>query len=141
MHTLQIAMIIFFENTITLMQTNKKLLKIVLVLYFFASAIKKKAPTIYLSKLNIKDQICVFISQVIWKNRNQKHVITVGSFVFVGNGAYSVSHPSNSPHYDLVIKNVQKNHSGVYECQVSTREVMSIDIQLNVIGRSFKREK
>lgn len=44
------------------MQTNKKLLKIVLVLYFFASAIKKKAPTIYLSKLNIKDQICVFIS-------------------------------------------------------------------------------
>lgn len=142
MHTLQIAMIIFFENNITLMQTNKKLLKIVLVLYFFASAIKKKkAPTIYLSKLNKKDQICVFISQVIWKNRNQKHVITVGSFVFVGNGAYSVSHPSNSPHYDLVIKNVQKNHSGVYECQVSTREVMSIDIQLNVIGRSFKREK
>lgn len=62
MHTLQIAMIIFFENNITLMQTNKKLLKIVLVLYFFASAIKKKAPTIYLSKLNKKDQICVFIS-------------------------------------------------------------------------------
>lgn len=133
-------MIIFFENNITLMQTNKKLLKIVLVLYFFASAIKKN-PTIYLSKLNKINQICVFISQVIWKNRNQKHVITVGSFVFVGNGAYSVSHPSNSPHYDLVIKNVQKNHSGVYECQVSTREVMSIDIQLNVIGRSFKREK
>uniref|UniRef100_A0A8W8I0S6 Ig-like domain-containing protein n=1 Tax=Magallana gigas TaxID=29159 RepID=A0A8W8I0S6_MAGGI len=71
--------------------------------------------------------------EVIWKNRNQKHVITVGSFVFVGNGAYSVSHPSNSPHYDLVIKNVQRHHAGVYECQVSTREVMSIDIQLNVI--------
>lgn len=75
--------------------------------------------------------------QIIWKNRNQKHVITVGSFVFVGNGAYSVSHPDNSPHYDLVIKNVQKHHAGVYECQVSTREEMSINIQLNVIGTSL----
>nr|XP_022333121.1 vascular endothelial growth factor receptor 1-like isoform X2 [Crassostrea virginica] len=78
--------------------------------------------------------------EIIWKNRNQKHVITVGSFVFVGNGAYSVSHPDNSPHYDLVIKNVQKHHAGVYECQVSTREEMSINIQLNVIDPPKDKE-
>ncbi|XP_048734833.2 uncharacterized protein LOC125650510 isoform X2 [Ostrea edulis] len=71
--------------------------------------------------------------EVIWRNRNQKHVITVGTFVFVGSGAYSVSHPANSPHYDLVIKNVQKHHAGVFECQVSTQEEMSIDVTLNVV--------
>lgn len=54
MHTLQIAMIIFFENNITLMQTNKKLLKIVLVLYFFASAIKKKSPNHLFIKIEQK---------------------------------------------------------------------------------------
>lgn len=76
--------------------------------------------------------------EVIWKNRNQKHVITVGTFVYIGSGAYSVSHPANSPHYDLVIKNVQRHHAGVFECQVSTREDMSIEVTLNVIDPPVK---
>ncbi|XP_061164135.1 zwei Ig domain protein zig-8-like isoform X2 [Saccostrea echinata] len=76
--------------------------------------------------------------EVIWKNRNQKHVITVGTFVYIGSGAYSVSHPANSPHYDLVIKNVQRYHAGVFECQVSTREDMSIEVTLNVIDPPVK---
>lgn len=57
-------MIIFFENNITLMQTNKKTVKNCACFIFlcFRDKKKKKAPTIYLSKLNKKDQICVFIS-------------------------------------------------------------------------------
>lgn len=58
MHTLQIAMIIFFENNITLMQTNKKLLKIVLVLYFFASAIKKSPNHLFIKIEQKRSNLC-----------------------------------------------------------------------------------
>jgi hypothetical protein len=69
----------------------------------------------------------------VW--RNQKHIITIGTHVYVAGGEYSVSHAANSPHYDLVIKNVQSHHAGVFECLVTSQEDMRMDVTLNVIGR------
>ncbi|KAK3097210.1 hypothetical protein FSP39_007524 [Pinctada imbricata] len=72
--------------------------------------------------------------EVIWKRKNQKHVITVGDFVFISDNSYSIDHRDDSDDWNLIIKNVQKSHAGYFECQVSTRENMNITVQLNVIA-------
>lgn len=71
--------------------------------------------------------------KVVWKKTDQKHALTIGDFVFTSDKSHSVDHTQKSNKWNLVIKNVQKSHAGLYECQVSTKEDLFRRVRLNVI--------
>ncbi|KAL5004630.1 hypothetical protein ScPMuIL_018086 [Solemya velum] len=70
---------------------------------------------------------------VIWRKISDGNVLSVGTYMMVGDGSYSISHRDSRNEWNLVIKNVQLYHAGLYECQISTKEVISKNITLNVI--------
>lgn len=75
--------------------------------------------------------------QVIWRKISDGNVLSVGTYMMVGDGSYSISHRDSRNEWNLVIKNVQLYHAGLYECQISTKEVISKNITLNVIGQKM----
>lgn len=74
--------------------------------------------------------------QVVWKKTDQKHALTIGDFVFTSDKSHSVDHTQKGNKWNLVIKNVQRSHAGLYECQVSTKEDLFRRVRLNVIGKT-----
>ncbi|XP_069138679.1 protein amalgam-like isoform X2 [Argopecten irradians] len=70
---------------------------------------------------------------VIWKRKSEKHALTIGDFVFTSDNSYSVEHADRSQIWALVIKNVQKEHAGDYECQISTKEDLNRTVSLTVL--------
>lgn len=73
--------------------------------------------------------------KVIWKRVNQKHALTIDDFVFTSDSRYYIDHTDHGGDWNLVIKDVTKDHAGMYECQISTKEDLSHQIRLNVIDR------
>ncbi|XP_033749736.1 follistatin-related protein 4-like isoform X2 [Pecten maximus] len=73
---------------------------------------------------------------VIWKRKSEKHALTIGDFVFTSDNSYSVEHADRSQIWALVIKNVQKEHAGDYECQISTKEDLNKSVSLRVLDAS-----
>ncbi|XP_060080798.1 protein amalgam-like [Ylistrum balloti] len=73
---------------------------------------------------------------VIWKRKSEKHALTIGDFVFTSDNSYSVEHVDRSQIWALVIKNVQKEHAGEYECQISTKEDLNKTVSLTVLDAS-----
>ncbi|OWF39779.1 protein amalgam-like isoform X2 [Mizuhopecten yessoensis] len=73
---------------------------------------------------------------VIWKRKSEKHALTIGDFVFTSDNSYSVEHADRSQIWALVIKNVQKEHAGEYECQISTKEDLNKTVSLTVLAAS-----
>ena len=72
----------------------------------------------------------------MWKRWNEEHPLTIGDFVFTNDPRYYIDHPDRSYQWNLVIKDVTKDHAGVYDCQISTKEEMYRAITLNVIRKS-----
>lgn len=66
---------------------------------------------------------------------NQKHALTIDDFVFTSDSRYYIDHTDHGGDWNLVIKDVTKDHAGMYECQISTKEDLSHQIRLNVIGK------
>lgn len=71
--------------------------------------------------------------KVIWKRVDQKHALTIGDFVFTSDKSHSVDHAEKSIKWNLVIKDVQKEHAGLYDCQISTKEDLFRRVLLNVV--------
>lgn len=71
--------------------------------------------------------------QVIWKKVNENHVLTYGEMVFVGDPDISIEHLPHREEWNLIIKNVQPEHAGLYECQISTKEDLRKYVQLNIL--------
>ncbi|XP_059174833.1 hemicentin-1-like isoform X2 [Physella acuta] len=81
---------------------------------------------------------------VIWKRVDQITPITVGSYVFDPDNRYSVSHNDqntdethrfgqDNSRWNLQIQNVNIEHAGTYECQISTKEDFARNVTLHVI--------
>ena len=63
-----------------------------------------------------------------------EHALTVGKFVFVDDPDIDIDNLPHRDEWNLIIRNVQTRHQGIYECQISTKEDLRRYVQLNVIG-------
>ena len=77
--------------------------------------------------------ICQF--QVVWRKAADPHPISIGEFVYAPDKRYAVRIAVERREYNLDIHNIRKSDSGVYHCQVSTKEKLIRHILLNVIGK------
>ncbi|XP_071103721.1 zwei Ig domain protein zig-8-like isoform X2 [Haliotis cracherodii] len=69
---------------------------------------------------------------VIWRRASDPNPVTIGEQVYVGNPRYSLQQLKEKGEWNLVIKNVVPEDSGVYECQVSSRKKIIWHILLRV---------
>ena len=72
--------------------------------------------------------------QVVWRKVNEIHPITIGEYVFDSDPSYSVLHSHHSSEWHLLIRNVQKRHAGIYECQISASVDLRRNVTLTVVG-------
>ena len=63
-----------------------------------------------------------------------EHALTVGKFIFVDDPDVDVDNLPHRDEWNLIIRNVQPRHQGIYECQISTKEDLRRYVQLNVLG-------
>ena len=65
-------------------------------------------------------------------------LITIGEKIFVSKNHFYMRRPGKnlySPEWNLHIRDVQLNDSGIYECQVGTKDDnLEVKITLNVTG-------
>eukprot|EP00105_Crassostrea_gigas_P040657 XP_019924805.1 PREDICTED: uncharacterized protein LOC105333098 isoform X2 [Crassostrea gigas] len=59
---------------------------------------------------------------VVWRRTSQPHPITVGLDIYIPDDRYHVQHIPYRGSWNLMIKNVNVNDAGVYECQISAKE-------------------
>ncbi|XP_036363964.1 hemicentin-1 [Octopus sinensis] len=70
---------------------------------------------------------------VSWLKKSPKqHPLTVGTYTFIEDANISVVHNNQTHEWNLLIKDVQISHSGVYECQVSSSNKLSRLVRLTV---------
>lgn len=77
---------------------------------------------------------------VMWRKASDPHPWTIGTYTYVKDSSVSVSHVENSNEWNLLIKQVQKRHGGVYVCQVSTRDRISRQVLLRVNDNPVKED-
>ncbi|CAI9731002.1 hemicentin-2 isoform X2 [Octopus vulgaris] len=68
---------------------------------------------------------------VIWRKLPYKHPLTIGAYTFIEDPSLTVER-SGQTQWNLLIKNVQPHHAGLYECQVSAQEKLIHIVQLRV---------
>ena len=88
--------------------------------------------------MNDGNNIAVMFWQVVWRKWMDEHPLTVGEDTFAPSGEYTVDHAKISnkeTKWNLLIKNVQPRHEGVYECQISAKGMYTRLISLKVIRK------
>ena len=77
--------------------------------------------------------------QVSWIRKGRHPVVlSSGRFAFTSDQRFSISHPKGAPDaWQLVIDPVMDRDNALYECQVNTRDKMSLVFKLNV-QREYK---
>ncbi|CAI9731067.1 protogenin A-like isoform X6 [Octopus vulgaris] len=68
---------------------------------------------------------------VVWRKASDPNPLTVGREKFADDPYIGVSHQATN--WNLIIKNVQPRHAGVYECQVSSVHQLIRHIMLRVV--------
>lgn len=80
----------------------------------------------------------MFYLQVNWRKVSDGYPITVGKLVFTpAKNIELVTGKLNETvtQWNLEIKNVDMDHAGLYECQISSTESYTFNITLNVLSK------
>ncbi|KAK6179577.1 hypothetical protein SNE40_011904 [Patella caerulea] len=73
--------------------------------------------------------------KVIWRRASDFNPLTIGTKTFVGNSRILIEHTPLQKEWNLLIKKVQLDDGGKYECQVSsTQRNLRRFVYLNIIG-------
>ncbi|XP_046576646.1 zwei Ig domain protein zig-8-like isoform X2 [Haliotis rubra] len=75
--------------------------------------------------------------KVAWRRLNSDQFLTIGKITWIKQVNMMVEHesqPGDITTWDLLIKNVKANDSGIYECQITSTREYAYHIQLNVVG-------
>lgn len=84
---------------------------------------------------------CFYLwTQVGWKRVDKGYMTTIGTMTWVKDRSITVDHIEKSEEvsdWNLMIKNVQPLHAGMYECQITTPEKLRRKVQLNVFGETL----
>ena len=84
----------------------------------------------------MKTNICFY--QVLWRRIDVSFPLTVGAMTVVEDDRFQVGHVDYKSQWDLMIKNVQPEDEGIYECQVASRDrTMRRLITLTVLGKLY----
>ncbi|KAK3596480.1 hypothetical protein CHS0354_032685 [Potamilus streckersoni] len=59
---------------------------------------------------------------VIWRRANEQAPITIGTMTYIADDRFQVNHVPYKDQWNLLIKNVQLEDEGIYECQVSSTD-------------------
>ncbi|XP_052792156.1 uncharacterized protein LOC128226313 [Mya arenaria] len=59
---------------------------------------------------------------VSWKRANESYVLTIGTQPMTSDPRFEVAHIEDSPDWNMMISNVTTTDSGMYECQISSRD-------------------
>lgn len=59
---------------------------------------------------------------VIWRKTTDTNPLTVGKMTYAPDERYQIYNIPEKGEWNLFIKNIQHNDSGIYECQISTKE-------------------
>ena len=73
--------------------------------------------------------------QVSWVRHTDVHILAVGSQTFTTDTRFSASYFEDAGRFNLAIKRVEKSDEGTYECQISTKPIISFYIHLHVQGK------
>eukprot|EP00106_Octopus_bimaculoides_P003891 XP_014771333.1 PREDICTED: protogenin A-like isoform X2 [Octopus bimaculoides] len=74
---------------------------------------------------------------VVWRKASDPNPLTVGREKFADDPYIGVSHQATN--WNLIIRNVQPRHAGVYECQVSSVHQLIRHIMLRVVDNTVKK--
>ncbi|XP_045156360.2 zwei Ig domain protein zig-8-like isoform X2 [Mercenaria mercenaria] len=69
---------------------------------------------------------------VVWRKASNPHPIAIGEFIYAPDKRYSVQISKERREYNLQIHNIRQEDSGVYHCQISTKEKLIRHILLTV---------
>ncbi|XP_076443947.1 zwei Ig domain protein zig-8-like [Babylonia areolata] len=69
---------------------------------------------------------------IIWRRASDPNPLTIGELVYVEDGRYSVQRVPQRKEWNLLIRDVQRDDQGVYECQVSSRLKLIHHLMLRV---------
>ncbi|KAL4227439.1 hypothetical protein ACF0H5_012883 [Mactra antiquata] len=73
---------------------------------------------------------------VVWRRASEENPLTLGTETFTPEEGISVSHAridGTETKWNLLIKNVQPRHAGVYECSISSKGTYTNYVALHVI--------
>ncbi len=78
--------------------------------------------------------VWTFFIQVSWSRKGRHPVVlSSGPLAFTSDRRVSITHPEGRPDvWQLVIDPVMARDEALYECQVNTRDKMSLVFKLNV---------
>lgn len=79
-----------------------------------------------------------FFLQVSWLRHRDTHLLTVGHYTYTSDQRFRAIHHQQTEDWTLQIKYPQHRDSGIYECQISTTQHLSLYIHLNVVGKLDK---
>ncbi|XP_046358608.1 zwei Ig domain protein zig-8-like isoform X2 [Haliotis rufescens] len=75
--------------------------------------------------------------KVAWRRLNSDQFLTIGKITWIKQVNMMVEHetqPGDITTWDLLIKNVKANDTGIYECQITSTQEYAYHVQLNVVG-------
>ncbi|XP_052796916.1 zwei Ig domain protein zig-8-like isoform X1 [Mya arenaria] len=72
---------------------------------------------------------------IVWRKAAEPHPISVGTVIYSPDTRYTVQFSPERREYNLQIRGLTNTDSGVYECQVSSREKLVRHVLLRVEGR------
>ena len=72
--------------------------------------------------------------QVSWIRRRDLHILTVGTYTYTTDQRFEVVHAAASRDWILKLRYAQERDSGLYDCQVSRRPVLTYSVRLSVYG-------
>ena len=90
--------------------------------------------------LHIRHGIHLFVflhspfDKVSWVRHADVHILAVGSQTFTTDTRFSASYFEDAGRFNLAIKRVRKSDEGTYECQISTKSIITFHIHLHVKG-------
>lgn len=75
-----------------------------------------------------------FVLQVSWIRLKDLNILTLSTFRYSTNRRVSIRHDPQSSQWMLRIARVTQQDASAYECQISTKPVLSFIVNLEVIG-------
>jgi len=75
--------------------------------------------------------------KVSWIRHRDLHVLTVGAFPFTNDDRFTAYRDPSSGDWVLVIQRPETDDTGLYECSISTKPVITHTVRLKIVGKFF----
>ncbi|KAF0297788.1 hypothetical protein FJT64_004771 [Amphibalanus amphitrite] len=74
------------------------------------------------------------IGQVSWIRQADLHILTIGRYTYTTDLRFGAEHEPGSAIWTLAIRGARHNDSGLYDCQISTKPLLTTTVNFTVIG-------